>query len=392
MMTKKELTAREKIILQELQKRKETVLKEIQQINDEITEISKELEILDQQDESPASSKEKLMAVGVKKFNISVTKGLEYLIKNNLLNETAEDIAKFLFKNDGLNKVKIGEYLGENLPMQLKVLKEFVSLHDFENKTLDAALRDFLWSFRLPGEAQKIDRMMEAFAERYCSFHPDLFKKPDTCFVLSFSLIMLNTSLHNPNVKDKITVEGFIKMTKGINDGADIPSEMLEGLFNSIASTPFQITGNDENDLLITFFNPEREGMLTKEGGIHRTWKPRYFILKDNCLFYFRNKGDKEPTGIIPLENLQVRENNDIRRKHCFEIYAPGGAIIKACKTESDGKVVTGHHDIYRICASSAEERTEWIKSIKNSITRDPFYDMLQARKKKATHKQVQTF
>ena len=24
---------------------------------------------------------------------------------------------------------------------------------------------------------------------------------------------------------------------------------------------------------------------------------------------------DKEPTGIIPLENLQVRENNDIRRK-----------------------------------------------------------------------------
>jgi len=28
----------------------------------------------------------------------------------------------------------------------------------------------------------------------------------------------------------------------------------------------------------------------------------------------------------------------------------------------------------------------------RNSITRDPFYDMLQARKKKATHKQVQVY
>ena len=33
--------------------------------------------------------------------------------------------------------------------------------------------------------------------------------------------------------------------------------------------------------------------------------------------------------------------------QHCFEIYAPGGAIIKACKTESDGKVVTGIKAIF---------------------------------------------
>ncbi|XP_057310890.1 cytohesin-1-like [Hydractinia symbiolongicarpus] len=388
-MTKKDLTAREKIILQEIQKRKDCLLKEIQQINDEIAEISKEIEIMDQADDlDPQSSKEKLLALGRKKFNINMGKGLEYLYKNKLLNNTPEDVARFLFKNDGLNKIKIGEYLGENQPMQLQVLKEFVALHDFENKSLDAALRDFLWSFRLPGEAQKIDRMMEAFATQYCACNPDQFKTVDTCYVLSFSIIMLNTTLHNPAVKDKMTVDGFVNMNRGINDGGDIPRETMEELFNNILTIPFEIPGNDGTDLTQTFFNPEREGMLTKEGGIHRTWKPRYFILKDNCLFYFRNKGDKEPTGIIPLENLQVRENTEIRRKYCFEIYSPGGAIIKACKTESDGKVVTGHHDIYRICASSAEERDDWIKSIKNSITRDPFYDMLQARKKKATHMQ----
>lgn len=387
-MTKKDLTPREKIILQELQKKKETVLKEIQQINDEIVEIVKELEIMDQTDECfQQSSREKRIAVGRKKFNINVNKGLDYLVKNDLLNNTPEDIARFLYKNEGLNKVKIGEYLGENAPLQLEVLKEFVALHDFENKSLDAALRDFLWSFRLPGEAQKIDRMMESFAQHYCTCNPGQFKKFESCYVLSFSIIMLNTSLHNVNVKDKITLEGFINMNKGINDGRDIPRETLEDLFASISSAQIEIVGDDGNDLTKTFFNPEREGQLTKEGGIHRTWKPRYFILKDNCLFYFRSKGDKEPTGIIPLENLSVRENNDIKRKYCFEIFARGGTIIKACKTESDGKVVTGHHDIYRICASSNEEREDWIKSIKNSITRDPFYDMLTTRKNKATHK-----
>ena len=47
------------------------------------------------------------------KWGSFVFQGLEYLTKNGLINETPEDIAKFLYKNDGLNKIKIGEYLGE---------------------------------------------------------------------------------------------------------------------------------------------------------------------------------------------------------------------------------------------------------------------------------------
>lgn len=49
----------------------------------------------------------------------------------------------------------------------------------------------------------------------------------DTCYVLSFAIIMLNTSLHNPNVKDKPSVERFIAMNRGINDGGDLPEELL---------------------------------------------------------------------------------------------------------------------------------------------------------------------
>ena len=64
------------------------------------------------------------------------------------------------------------------------------------------------------GEAQKIDRMMDTFAQRYCQLNPDIFTNSDTCYVLSFAIIMLNTSLHNPSVK--VTIEGTLD---GVYDG-----------------------------------------------------------------------------------------------------------------------------------------------------------------------------
>ena len=108
------------------------------------------------------------------------------------------------------------------------MLKAFVDLHDFTDLILVQALRQFLWSFRLPGEAQKIDRMMETFAQRYCQLNPNIFSNTDTCYVLSFAVIMLNTSLHNPSVKEKSTLEQFITMNRGINDGKDLPRDILE--------------------------------------------------------------------------------------------------------------------------------------------------------------------
>ncbi|KAL0179735.1 hypothetical protein M9458_025177, partial [Cirrhinus mrigala] len=51
---------------------------------------------------------------------------------------------------------------------------------------------------------------------------------------------------------------------------------------------------------------------------------------------------------------------------NCFELYNPShkGQVIKACKTEADGKVVEGNHVVYRISAPTPEEKEEWIKSI----------------------------
>lgn len=39
---------------------------------------------------------------------------------------------------------------------------------------------------------------------------------------------MLNTSLHNPNVKDKTPFERFVSINKGIDNGEDLPEELLK--------------------------------------------------------------------------------------------------------------------------------------------------------------------
>ena len=44
---------------------------------------------------------------------VCVLQGIQYLINNGLVSNTPEDVARFLFQGEGLNKTAIGDYLGE---------------------------------------------------------------------------------------------------------------------------------------------------------------------------------------------------------------------------------------------------------------------------------------
>ncbi|XP_023698463.2 cytohesin-3-like isoform X2 [Paramormyrops kingsleyae] len=364
---------------------KNELLLDIEKLKSEIENVMAEIQDFEEAEENKVNERNKQFASGKKKFNMDPKKGIQYLVDNKILEWRPLAVAEFLYKEEGLNKTAIGDFLGERDDMYIQILKAFLELHEFSDLNLVQALRQFLWSFRLPGEAQKIDRMMEAFAMRYCDCNPDMFQSTDTCYILSFAIIMLNTSLHNPNVKDKTTLERFISMNRGINNGGNLPDELLMKLYESIRSEPFKIPEDDGNDLTHTFFNPDREGWLLKLGGRVKTWKRRWFILTDNCLYYFEYTTDKEPRGIIPLENLCVREVAYPRKPYCLELYNPNsrGQKIKACKTETDGRVVEGKHQSYMISAATAEERDDWIESIRASITKDPFYDLVTVRKRK---------
>jgi hypothetical protein len=57
--------------------------------------------------------------------------------------------------------------------------------------------------------------------------------------------------------------------------------------YNSIKKEQFKFPLDDGTDLMLPFFDPIREGWLWKQGGRYKTWKRRWFILNDGCLYYF---------------------------------------------------------------------------------------------------------
>src|SRR6202023_568737 len=120
-------------------------------------------------------------------------------------------IAKFLMSTEGLSKAMIGEYLGEADELNMAVMHAFVDQMDFTRLKFIDALRQFLQAFRLPGEAQKIDRLMLKFAGRYLHCNPNSFANADTAYILAYSVIMLNTDLHSPQVKKRMSKLDFIK-------------------------------------------------------------------------------------------------------------------------------------------------------------------------------------
>jgi hypothetical protein len=58
-------------------------------------------------------------------------------------------------------------------------------------------------------------------------------------------------------------------------------------LFDNVKKEEFKVP-DGEGGLAETFFNPEREGWLTKEGGKYKSKHRRWFILKEGMLYYFK--------------------------------------------------------------------------------------------------------
>ena len=117
--------------------------------------------------------------------------GISFLQNSGELSKEPENVAHFLLKTEGIDKEALGNYIGEPDELNLKVMYAFVDLHDFTSLRIDHAMRKLLFSFKLPGEAQKIDRIIEKFAEKYMSDNPVSYVTANEAYLLSYAIMML---------------------------------------------------------------------------------------------------------------------------------------------------------------------------------------------------------
>ena len=266
-----------------------------------------------------------LMKEAIYLFNLKPNTAREFLISKKIISSFPSEFADFIFTYSStqskLSKRRIGEFVGNANACNQDVLKCLLGKYNFVDMALDEAIRSLVRQFRLPGEAQQIDRILEKFAYVYYSQNQQppgesetshaTIESGDVAYVLSFSILILNTDLHNPSVllKKKMTLEQFIKNNSGINNGADIAPDHLERLYARIKQDEIKMDVADmlESDVP-AFMAPIMAGYLSKlyHVALVPMWKKRWFILNDGCLYYFNKPCETKPKCIMPLENIRI--------------------------------------------------------------------------------------
>jgi ankyrin repeat protein/uncharacterized membrane protein YgcG len=306
-------------------------------------------------------------------FNEHPKRGVQWAVEQGVLaSDAPADIAEFLHVAEDLNKVKVGQYIADKDEKSAAVRRAFMDRMSFAGMSVAEALRELMTRFRLPGEAQQIDRCMEAFAASFWHANPTAFSHQDTAYILSVAIIMLNTDAHNDSVQKKMTKAEWVKNCRGVDQGRDLPRDALERIYDDVIQNEIKMDTRDQMSAV------SKKGYLTKQGGRIKTWKKRWFVVSDGCLYYYKATGDKEPLGIIPLENIDVRESK--KKKFCFELWQADNNTMKAAKIAADGSVQRGHHDSYALAATSAEEMREWIDAIERCVCQNPFQRLIDRR------------
>jgi len=194
----------------------------------------------------------------------SLIKAVRYLVSKQFMEDTPQDIAQFLrVHRSHFDPPAIGDFLGEGgqTPQEIEYWSQirfrYSRAISFIDMDVESALRLYLTGsgFRLPGEAQKVDRFVEVFVKVFWQDNSGTercpFRHPDTVHLLTYAIIMLNTDHHRANVEKKhanrkMTLEQFIKNLRKADMGYDIDPQVLRNVFDAVHLNAIELQFDDD--------------------------------------------------------------------------------------------------------------------------------------------------
>ncbi|RFU35476.1 hypothetical protein B7463_g915, partial [Scytalidium lignicola] len=115
---------------------------------------------------------------------------------------------------DFIQKEKAAAWMGDESPVRTRTLVAYMELFNFANMSILAGLRNLCGNLILRAESQQVDRILDAFAKRWCQCNPNHgFKVTDVVHTICYSILLLNTDLHMADIDQKMTRNQFIKNT-----------------------------------------------------------------------------------------------------------------------------------------------------------------------------------
>uniref|UniRef100_A0A8B9K695 IQ motif and Sec7 domain ArfGEF 3a n=1 Tax=Astyanax mexicanus TaxID=7994 RepID=A0A8B9K695_ASTMX len=335
--------------------------------------------------ENPASCKsptlstdvmrKRLYRIGLNLFNVNPDKGLQFLISRGFIPDTPIGVAHFLLQRKGLSRQMIGEFLGNS---KKPFNREYICcLNPFHLSLCSSCLLDLIHS------------------QRYCMCNPDVvqqFHNPDTIFILAFAIILLNTDMYSPNIKPdrKMMLEDFIRNLRGVDDGADIPRDMVVGIYERIQLR--ELRSNEDHVTYVTKVEQSIVGMKTKLTSLLLFFNPQVLSVPHRrlvcCSRLFEvtdiNKAQKQAAhqrevflfnDLIVILKLCPKKKSSAAYTFCkamgllgmgfhlFENeYYPHAITIVSPISGSDKK------QVLNFCTQSSEELLKFVEDLKESI------------------------
>ncbi|KAM3863324.1 rho GTPase-activating protein 22 [Diretmus argenteus] len=105
-----------------------------------------------------------------------------------------------------------------------------------------------------------------------------------------------------------------------------------------------------------------KTGWLKRQRSIMKNWQLRWFVLRTEALYFYKEQDEAKAQGCIPLHGSQVNElpaNQDEPGRHLFEI-VPGGS------GEKDRTGIS--HESFLLMANSQSDMEEWVRAIRRAI------------------------
>lgn len=221
------------------------------------------------------------------KFNLKPKKGIEYLLEFNNAKDLPYDervdlILNFIRTTPTVNMTAIGDYIGEDIQINKDVLYKMVDTTDFKNMDIVSSIRLLLSFFRLPGEGQKVDRIMEKFGEKYVKDNPETVGDAECVYLLAYCIMMLQTGIHNPSAKQlEMNIVSFKKQARLIK--SDFKDEFLQEIYDIIERDPISLKEDDDARIKLesssaTSFKRKQEIFIKEGQGLA---KRGYDLMKD---------------------------------------------------------------------------------------------------------------
>jgi hypothetical protein len=260
-------------------------------------------------DLNEAKKRKRLLWLALDKFNARPKDGIQFIKENQLILNN-EDLVLLLKDNLRVDKKVLGEFLSkeENKPIR----EAFINSLDFTNLRIDEALRFMLEKFRLPGESQLIERILDAFSLHWFDQNKGILPNSDSALSLAYAIIMLNVDQHSKKVKP-MTCDEFDKNLLGPKSERIYDRKLLDLIYTSI---------RDDEIVL-----PDEQ-----VGVVRQRYLWRCIMVKSDradSLYWIAGKPNKSNTPPLPLSQEESPEESVVsHQKQPMSVSLPDATVL----------------------------------------------------------------